>query len=71
MVCLKAHSIINPPQLVLNNKMVLTLIEMVRVSVRTPIVLAEATIPIQIVMALAKVKVKVKACVKATVSQIR
>lgn len=71
MVCLKAHSIINPPQLVLNNKMVLTLIEMVRVSVRTPIVLAEATIPIQIVMALAKVMVKVKACVKATVSQIR
>ena len=60
MVCLKAHSIINPPQLVLNNKMVLTLIEMVRVSVPTPIV-----------MALAKVMVKVKACVKATVSQIR
>ena len=60
MVCLKAHSIINPPQLVLNNIMVLTLIEMVRVSVPTPIV-----------MALAKVMVKVKACVKATVSQIR
>ena len=60
MVCLKAHSIINPPQLVLNNKMVLTLIEMVRVSVPTPIV-----------MALAKVMVKVKACVKGTVSQIR
>ena len=60
MVCLKAHSIINPPQLLLNNKMVLTLIEMVRVSVPTPIV-----------MALAKVMVKVKACVKATVSQIR
>ena len=59
MICLKAH-LINPPQLVLNNKMVLTLIEMVRVSVPTPIV-----------MALAKVMVKVKACVKATVSQIR
>ena len=71
MVKIKAHSLINPPQLVHNNKMVLTLIEMVRVSVPTPIVLAEATIHIQIVMALAKVKVKVKACVKATVSQIR
>ena len=71
MVSIKAHSLISPPQLVLNNKMVLTLIEMVRVSVPTPIVMAEAMIPIQIVIDRVKVKVKVKAIVKATVSQIR